>query len=80
METKLVRILQIGDVHFPDGEKTAFSADKKDTAISDAFTDAFASNTFQDSTRKMLSVFGRRLSTISAEKIACYYGRGVCDY
>lgn len=56
MKAKLVRILQIGDVHFPDGEKSAFSADKKDTAISDEFTDTFSSNTFQDSTRKMISI------------------------
>ena len=53
---KTIRILQIGDVHFPEGMSQAASADIKDDGVAESLTKNITSGTFIESVRRMVEV------------------------
>jgi 3',5'-cyclic AMP phosphodiesterase CpdA len=53
---QIYRILQIGDVHFPDGKDSNPKVDAKDDGISKPFVETIASNSFRASVRKVMSL------------------------
>lgn len=52
----LCRIIQIGDVHFPDHKDAGSAVDKKDSALRKVFSNAIGVSGFQQSLRSLIKV------------------------
>jgi len=57
---KLCRIIQIGDVHFPDHNEGSATVDNKDPALSGTFARAIGASPFQQSLRSLIKVLGAK--------------------
>lgn len=63
---KTIRILQIGDVHFPDGMAQAGSADVKDDGVAESLTHEISSASFIESVRRLTDIIeNERINSIA---------------
>jgi len=59
LANETIKILQVGDVHFPDGMAMSASIDLKDDGVTSSLSRTLASNPFQESVRGLYQTIER---------------------